>query len=202
MEDDIESEDIQEFFKIIIIGDSNVGKTQILNSYLKEFKKDVKSTVGTEFEHKYVYIENKVIKFQFWDTAGEERYKSIIKNYYKNARGVFIVYDITNQESFNSIEYWFNSINEIDAETSLIANKCDLLSERKIKCDEGEKKASKYGSAFYEVSAFKKINIDTIFNDLMNRVYRKYKANDKYIDYQKNHINLNDQNEKYQNCCY
>ena len=113
MEDDIENEDIQEFFKIIIIGDSNVGKTQILNSYLKEFKKNVKSTVGTEFEHKYVYIENKVIKFQFWDTAGEERYKSIIKNYYKNARGVFIVYDITNQESFNSIEYWFNSINEI-----------------------------------------------------------------------------------------
>ena len=137
MGDDIENEDFQEFFKIIIIGDSNLGKPQILNSYLREFKKDVKSTVGTGFEYKHVCVGGKVIKFQFWDTAGEERYKSIIKNYYKNARGVFIVYDITNQESFNSIEYWFNSINEIDAETSLIANKCDLLSERKIKFDEG-----------------------------------------------------------------
>ena len=118
--------DFHYYFKIILIGNSNVGKTQILNSYIKEFQKDVKNTIGVEFQHKDIYIEDKIIRFQIWDTTGEERYKSITKNFYTNARGIFVVYDITNQESFKSVEYWFKEINEIDAETSLIGNKCDL----------------------------------------------------------------------------
>ena len=203
MSDDI-NEYFEELFKIFLVGDSNVGKRQILNSYIKEFEKDVKNKIGPDFEYKCIYIEEKIIKFHIWDTAGEEKFKSLTKNYYKGAHGIFVVYDITNQESFDSVEYWFKEINEIDAETSLIGNKCDLCDERKIEESQGKEKALSFGSVFYEISAAKKINIDKIFFDLMNRIYEKYKQSDNSdIEDLEENISINKyQSEKYQNCCY
>ena len=94
-------------FKIVLIGDSNVGKTNILSKYLQnEFNPDSKATVGVEFGSKTININNNVIKAQIWDTAGTEKYRSITNAYYKGAKGAFVVYDISRKTSFNNIDKW------------------------------------------------------------------------------------------------
>ena len=99
-----DQDDYEQLYKIIIIGDSGVGKSNILGRYLHdEFKEDTKSTVGVEFGSKKMQIENATIKLQIWDTAGQERYRSITSAYYKGAKGCFIVYDITISQSFDDI---------------------------------------------------------------------------------------------------
>ena len=118
-------------FKIIIIGCSNVGKTEILNSFITNciFKNNTKPTVGISFVSAKDIIDNNLVRFQIWDTAGEERYRSVIINYFKKAKGALIVYDITNEESFEQLDYWYNELkNQTDAEIILVGNNGDLLS--------------------------------------------------------------------------
>ena len=92
-------------FKLIIVGDTNVGKTNIMSKYIKDqFNITSKSTIGVEFGTKILEIDNKKVKAQIWDTAGQERYKSITSAYYKGAKGAFIVYDITNKSTFESVD--------------------------------------------------------------------------------------------------
>ena len=122
-------------FKIIIIGCSNVGKTEILNSFITNriFKNNTKPTVGISFVSAKDIIDNNLVRFQIWDTAGEERYRSVIINYFKKAKGALIVYDITNEESFEQLDYWYNELkNQTDAEIIIVGNKLDLSNERKI----------------------------------------------------------------------
>jgi len=173
-------------FKIIIIGDMSVGKTQILSSYTDKFKEKIKPTVAIDFIQKKIENENEVISFQIWDTAGEERYKSIIRGYYKNSNGAFIVYDITNKKSFENIDNWFDELDK-NTEIMLIGNKKDLI-ERKISYEEGKSKAMKYKIDFYEVSAKTGENINKIFSILFKKVYQKYKENqiDDYIEIEHN----------------
>ena len=144
-------------FKIVIIGNSSVGKTRILNSYaLKEytFKNDTKSTIGINFVSVRVKIKGDFVNFQIWDTAGEERYRSIIMNYFKKAKGALIVYDITNDKSFNQIDFWFKELkNQTDAEIILVGNKLDLSEERKIDYSTGKAKAKSCNASFFELSA-------------------------------------------------
>ena len=99
-----------------------MGKTQILSSYTDKFKEKIKPTVAIDFIQKKIENENEVISFQIWDTAGEERYKSIIRGYYKNSNGAFIVYDITNKKSFENIDKWFDELDK-NTEIMLIGNK-------------------------------------------------------------------------------
>ena len=92
-------------FKIILVGDTSVGKTNIINKYIKnEFREDFYATIGVEFSHKKFVVENRKIKAQIWDTAGQERYKAITRAYYKGAKGAFIVYDITRKETFDDVD--------------------------------------------------------------------------------------------------
>ena len=99
-------------FKIILVGDTSVGKTNIINKYTKnEFHEDFNATIGVEFSHKQFTVDNHKIKAQIWDTAGQERYRSIINNYYNNCTAAILVYDITNRDSFEKIQsYWYNEI--------------------------------------------------------------------------------------------
>ena len=147
-------------FKLVLIGDSSVGKTNIMSKYLKnEFHEDSKATVGVEFGSKKFEIDSKSIKAQIWDTAGQERYKSITNAYYKGAKGAFVVYDITRKESFESIDKWINDlINSSDKNITilLIGNKCDFF---KI--------------AFMETSALNGQNLDKAFDLMMKEVYKK-----------------------------
>ena len=99
-------------FKLIIVGDTNVGKTNIMSKYIRDqFNFNSKSTIGVEFGTKIITIENKKIKAQIWDTAGQERYKSITSAYYKGAKGALIVYDITNKFTFESVDKWVQDLN-------------------------------------------------------------------------------------------
>ena len=174
--------DYDMIFKIVLLGDSGVGKSNILSKYItNEFDNNSKATVGVEFASKEFKIEddNKIIKVQIWDTAGQERYRSIAKNFYQGAKGFLFVYDITKKKSFDNINNWVLSMQNLTDETNiskiLIGNKSDLESERQVNTDEGIEKAKLFDMAFIETSALNGKNIDDAFTKLINDVYRNYR---------------------------
>lgn len=134
------SEDFDLLFKMIIIGDSGVGKTNILSRYTKNtFSSDFRSTVGVEFGAKKIEMHGLKIKNQIWDTAGQERYKSITNTYYKGAKGALVVYDIGQKESFINVRKWINELKmngDKDVIIVLVGNKCDIES-REVSTEEG-----------------------------------------------------------------
>jgi Ras-related protein Rab-11A len=154
-------------FKTVIVGDSGVGKTNILSRYTRdEFYMESKSTVGVEFGNKKVCIENTFIKAQIWDTAGQERYRSITNSYYKGAKGCLVVFDITRKDTFYSVDRWITELkSSADAEVSIIllGNKSDLEKSRQVTQEEAMSKAEMYGLAYLETSALKAINIEKAF---------------------------------------
>ena len=173
----MEEENYEMMFKVVLVGDSFVGKTNIMSKYLKnEFHEDSKATVGVEFGSKQFKIEGHTIKAQIWDTAGQERYKAITSAYYKGAKGAFVVYDITRKGSFESIEKWVNDLTSTaDKKLTIvvIGNKCDLEDQRQITKEQGEEKANKLEVAFLETSAFSGENLDKAFEMMMNEIYKK-----------------------------
>ena len=167
-------------FKIVLLGDSNVGKSNILSKYLhNEFKQDSKSTVGVEFGSKTFEINEKTtIKAQIWDTAGQERYRSITNSYYKGAKGAFIVYDITKKSSFDNVDSWLNDLklnNDENINIILIGNKTDLEEKREISIENGEKKAINNKIGFIETSAKNGNNIEKVFDVMIKNIYEKNK---------------------------
>ena len=202
-------------FKIVLIGDSNVGKTNILSKYLQnEFNPDSKATVGVEFGSKTININNNVIKAQIWDTAGTEKYRSITNAYYKGAKGAFVVYDISRKTSFNNIDKWlFDLKNNGDENINivLIGNKIDLENQREVTTEEGEKKAIINKASFIETSAKNGDNIEKAFNLMIENVYENFKKeneNKENIDSEELNkektLNLNSNNEnqiKKKKCC-
>ena len=114
-------------FKIIIVGDTNVGKTQILNVFTDKFEEKSGTTVGVDLKIYEIKdeVKNQHIIFQIWDTEGEENYKSIVSQYYKKASGAIIVYDITNKKSFENVDIWFEQLQK-NIEIILVGNKQDL----------------------------------------------------------------------------
>ena len=199
-------------FKVVLVGDSFVGKTNIMSKYLKdEFHEDSKATVGVEFGSKQFTIEGHPIKAQIWDTAGQERYKAITSAYYKGAKGAFVVYDITRKSSFESIDKWVNDLTATaDKKITIvvIGNKSDLEDQRQVPKENGEEKAAKLEVAFLETSAFSGENLDKAFELMMNEIYKKcheemLAENDLEIIEGGNDINLNKANENTEKkkCC-
>ena len=174
-----DEENYDVLFKIVLIGDSFVGKTNIMSKYLmNEFHEDSKATVGVEFGAKKFDIEGKSVKAQIWDTAGQERYKSITTTYYKGAKGALIVYDITRKETFDSVDRWISELlNSGDKNMTmlLIGNKCDLDNQRQVTKEQGEEKAKAFKVAFLETSASSGENLDVAFEMIMKEVYSKCK---------------------------
>ena len=170
-------------YKIVLVGDSGVGKTNIMLRYLnKEFNINTKATVGVEFGSKNIIIDKKVIKGQIWDTAGQERYRAITSAYYKGAHGAFVVYDITLKESFEAVDKWINDLRsntDERLEIILIGNKSDLEEKRQVTKEEGEEKAKEKEVAFMETSALNCNNIEKAFNEILNKVYLAYKPQEK-----------------------
>ena len=163
-------------FKLILIGDAAVGKTNILSKYLRdEFDPNSKSTVGVEFGTKNITLENNKIKLQIWDTAGQERYRSVTSAYYKGAKGAILVYDITRKATFENIDKWIPDLKnngDSDIIIMLIGNKCDLENERQVSTSEGKEKAENYKIAFLETSAMDGTNIQRAFQELIEDVYK------------------------------
>ena len=153
--------------KYIIIGDSAVGKSNILTQYVYEkFSEEFQSTLGVEFAAKNAVIDNKIYRIQIWDTAGTESFRSITRAYYKNSVCAFIVYDITKRETFENVQVWLDDIKNQCPQTVLlvlVGNKLDLENERQISYEEGESFAQKNNMYFFETSAKTGVNIENLF---------------------------------------
>ena len=170
-------------FKLIVLGDTSVGKTNIIQRYVSDnYSTDTKATVGVEFFNKTFRINKDVVKLEIWDTAGQERYKSITSAYYKGSRGVLLVYDITSLSSFEDIEKWKNEINEKvkgSLKMMLIGNKSDLKNERKVSTEIALEKAKLLNIPFMETSALESINIREAFESILKEMYKVFKKEEK-----------------------
>ena len=194
-------DDYEQLYKIIIIGDSGVGKSNILGRYLHdEFKEDTKSTVGVEFGSKKMQIENVTIKLQIWDTAGQERYRSITSAYYKGAKGALIVYDITRKCTFDNIDKWISDL-KLNGDKNIciviLGNKSDLDDKREVSKGDGIKKSEMYKTAFLETSALNGDNIGKAFDEIIEQIIQNNKSffednNKKEMD---KGVNLNESNK-------
>lgn len=199
-------------FKIIIIGDLASGKTNILAKYLTNtFEPNSTPTIGVEMKVKDFKIKEDLVKAQFWDTAGQEKYDSLTTSYYKGAKGALIVYDITQKSSFDKIESLLKKLRDNsnkNVSVILVGNKCDLEDNREVLKEDGEELAQKLKIKFMEVSAKTGENLDKLFQNLIDEVYEKYNkefksfASIEFMDDNKN-INLNTNNNpgKKKKCC-
>lgn len=160
--------------KIILVGDSGVGKTNILSRFARNlFNPSSKATIGVEFATKTLEIDGKIVKAQIWDTAGQERYRAITNNYYKGTKGALMMYDITSSISFESIPRWLNELRDntdIDLPIILIGNKCDLEDQRSVSTNEAMQYAEKEGFSFMETSAADGKNVEEAFTCLIKNI--------------------------------
>ena len=166
-------------YKILLLGDSSVGKTCFLMRYTDNTFQDIHmSTIGLDYKLKNVQLENgKMVKIQVWDTAGQDRFRSITKNYYKGAHGIILIYDVTEQKSFDNVKNWMAQIKEEVSERVsivLVGNKIDDEDNRKISTEQGESMAKDYEIIFFECSAKTGQNIDEIFNNLVKKVVENF----------------------------
>lgn len=168
-------------FKIVIIGDSNVGKTNIISRLVKdEFTENSKSTIGVDFATKTFKFGNASIKVQLWDTAGQERYHALVSAYYRGSSGAVIVYDVTNKASFeHACTTWLSnlesSINE-SIPKMLLGNKIDLSDQIAVTRSEGQKASLERNMAFFETSALSGDNINIAFESFIKKIYEKEKT--------------------------
>ena len=188
--------------KVITLGDSGVGKTNFIFRFIDDkFSLNYFSTYGIDAKFKNVKLDNGCeIKFKIFDTAGQERFKSISTNYIKKANGILLMYDISDKDSFNNIENWMETINENSGSKMsivLIATKCDLKEDRKITKEEGEELAKKFGLHFYETSSKNNINIKEAFYDIANQVIEKDKGKKIFDDT----VDLKNKKDKKKECC-
>lgn len=167
--------DFDYLFKIVILGDSGVGKTNIISRYANnEFNFETKSTIGVEFHTKLINYNDKIIKLQFWDTAGQERYRSITSAYYKRAQGILLAYDITNQSSFDHVHNWIDEIYSnvgTNIPILLVGNKSDLNYKRSISSDNALQLANQYNVTFIEMSAMANVGVDSGVIKLVEKIY-------------------------------
>ncbi|KAL3884345.1 hypothetical protein ACJMK2_024492 [Sinanodonta woodiana] len=168
-------------FKLLLIGDSGVGKTCVLFRFSEDaFNATFISTIGIDFKIRTIDLDGKKIKLQIWDTAGQERFRTITTAYYRGAMGIMLVYDITNEKSFENIRNWIRNIEEHasrDVEKMILGNKCDMNDRRQVSKERGEQLAIEHGIKFMETSAKASINVDeaffTLARDIKGKMDRK-----------------------------
>ncbi|CAL8088207.1 unnamed protein product [Calicophoron daubneyi] len=168
-------------FKLLIIGNSSVGKTSFLFRYADDsFTSAFVSTVGIDFKVKTILRKDKRVKLQIWDTAGQERYRTITTAYYRGAMGFILMYDITNEESFNAVQDWVTQIKTYswdNAQVVLVGNKCDLADDRAVSTEWGKRLAQQLGLEFFEASAKEDINVKNVFERLVDLICEKMSDN-------------------------
>ena len=168
------SEDI--VYKVLLLGDSSVGKTCFLLRYCdKSFQDAHLSTIGLDYRLKSMTLKNKKnIKLQIWDTAGQDRFRAITKNYYKGANGIILIYDVTNLQTFENVKNWITQIREEANKNVVIflaGNKADLPEEsRAVQKEDGQKMAEEYNIPFQETSAKEGINVNETFQELVEKI--------------------------------
>lgn len=161
--------------KLIVVGDSSVGKTNLISQYIShEFSDDTQSTIGVEFQSKVVQVDGRDMRVSIWDTAGQERFRAISRSIYHGAKGVIIVYDITNAASFENITNWLEEVRSLippQAPIMLVGNKTDLDHARVVKKDVADAFARQQNLLLFETSAKDRTNVDRAFDQLVKLVH-------------------------------
>ena len=155
--------------KILLVGDSSVGKTTLLLQYVDgKFSENHITTIGVEYKDKEITVNNRKINLQIWDTSGQERYQSITKNFYRNADGILFVFDVTNEESFNHIKNWLMTSEDVEKnfKKMIVGNKIDLEDKIVINKEKMEKFGEKKNMKCFLTSAKDGTNVDVIFKEM------------------------------------
>ena len=196
--------------KVVLLGESGVGKTSIISRYVRdEFSDYLTSSIGAEFLTKTVNFDshNKIIDFEIWDTAGQERFRAMSKIFYVDAEIAILVYDITREDSFQEIKnYWMNEIKENaskDIIIAIVANKCDLIEDEQVNENVARQFAKNYHAEFFPTSAKNKDGINELFTEMGAIYLDKLGGNDNATkDNNKSKKKLSkEQNKKDDKCC-
>lgn len=172
------SSDYDLLFKVLIVGESGVGKSCLLLRFTEGvFIENYISTIGVDFKIRTINQDGVVVKLQIWDTAGQERFRAITKSYYHGSHGIVIVYDITDRKSFEKVADWFTQIQQSEPNEDsckiLIGNKSDLNDKREVSVEEGESLAREYNVPFMETSAKDSVNVDNLFGVMAEAMRQK-----------------------------
>jgi Ras-related protein Rab-1A len=167
-------------FKLLLIGDSGVGKSCLLLRFADDtYTESYISTIGVDFKIRSIELEGKMVKLQIWDTAGQERFRTITSSYYRGAHGIIIVYDVTDKESFQNIQHWLQEIDKYANEgvmKLLVGNKSDLQSKKVVSYDEAKELADSLGIGFIETSAKNAHNVEQAFTKMALEMKTKVKT--------------------------
>ena len=163
-------EDYDYIFKVLLLGNSDVGKSSLLLRFVDQVWNDsFVPTIGVDFKVKTVEIGDKKIKMQIWDTAGQERFRNVVSTYFRGSNGILLIYDVTNKDSFKNLESWLIEIEKNASENVLkilIGNKNDLVDDKEITTEEGQKFANRNNMQFIETSAKMNTNVTEAFETL------------------------------------
>jgi len=175
------AEDTETLYKVVVTGDSGVGKTNVISRFTNdEFIVDNKATIGVEFGYAEVTVSSgATVKVQIWDTAGQERFRAITRGYYKGAVGALVVFDLTKSITFKNVDKWLQELREHadpDIVIMLVGNKTDLKDEREVATEDAKKYAQKQSLPYIETSALDGENVTQAFQITINDIYEKKKA--------------------------
>jgi len=198
--------------KLLLIGDSGVGKSCLLLRFSDDsFTPSFITTIGIDFKIRTIDLEGKRIKLQIWDTAGQERFRTITTAYYRGAMGILLVYDVTDEKSFNNIRNWIRNIEQHATESVnkiLIGNKCDMVEKKVVDSARGKALADEYGIKFLETSAKNSINVEEAFITLAKDIKKRLIDNTENANQLKGdakdpvvNINTNKQQKTGKPCC-
>ena len=185
-------EEVDNILKVVVIGESDVGKTSLMMRYTaNRFTENTSNTIGVDHFTMIKYIDTSKVKISFWDTAGQERFRTMANAYYRNAHGIIVVYDIGDRESFTNLSYWLREAkknSDSDVIIAILGNKCDLEEDEwQVSTKEAKEMADKEGYIFGEVSAkLEEDNkVDSVFGEFIRSILNQNKKNPEFDKKQK-----------------